>query len=175
MSPVTTSEATALAVAPVASPELFALTDEQIIGLTPDLTADDSTAPPQSQTQNAAPNSQQTAATDAATADAQQTTAASTDEIAAFKSIYPGGISEAKSAADAARQLAEFDSAFFRGDAVSRTQLARRMMEQDPAAFREMANAALRLLNEAPSQIAQQPQQQLQPQQPQTTQSQQQP
>lgn len=171
MSPVTTSEAAAQAVAPVASPELFALTDEQIIGLTPDLTADDSTAPPQSQTQNAAPNSQQTAATDTSNADAQQTTAASTEEIAAFKSIYPGGITEAKSAADAARQLSEIDSAFFRGDAVSRAQLARRMMEQDPAAFREMANAAIRLLNEAPSQTAQQPQQQ---QQPQTTQSQQQ-
>jgi hypothetical protein len=161
MSTVTTSQAAAQAVEPVASPELFALTDEQIIGLTTDLPEDDSAAGRASPAQN----SQQTSTTDAATADTQQPVAANTDEVAAFKSIYPGGIAEAKSAADAARQLADIDSAFFRGDATSRTQLARRMMEQDPAAFREMVNAAVRLLGETPAQAAPQSQQQQQPSQ----------
>jgi hypothetical protein len=167
-----TQIATQAAAPAVSVPELFALTDEQIIGLTSDLSVDEPAPTAQIQTQTAAPNPQQTSVTEPAAADTQQLAAANTDEIAAFKSIYPGGITEAKSAADAARQLADIDSAFFRGDATSRAQLARRMMEQDPAAFREMVSAAVRLLGETPSQTAQQPQQQQL--HAQTTQSQQQ-
>ncbi len=40
----------------------------------------------------------------------------------------------------------EIDAAFYRGDAAARTQLAQRMMQQDPAAFREMVEAGAKLL-----------------------------
>ena len=68
----------------------------------------------------------------------------------AWKELYPRGIEEAKSAAERARALDEIDAAFYRGDAIARTQLAQRMMQQDPAAFREMVEAGLKLLNGNP-------------------------
>ncbi|MGB8494498.1 MAG: hypothetical protein WCE53_08885 [Candidatus Acidiferrum sp.] len=74
-------------------------------------------------------------------------------EARALKEIYPGGVSEAKSAAERARQLEEFDAAYFGAagkpaEALSaaRVQLAQRLMEQDPGAFREMVAAGVRLL-----------------------------
>jgi hypothetical protein len=51
-----------------------------------------------------------------------------------LKEIYPGGVSEAKSAA------------FYRGDAGARMALAQKMMAQDAGAFREMVEAGVRLL-----------------------------
>src|SRR5271157_488251 len=74
-------------------------------------------------------------------------------EARALKELYPGGVTEAKSAAERARQLEEFDGAYF-GVAgkppeelsAARVQLAQRLMEQDPAAFREMVAAGVRLL-----------------------------
>ena len=74
---------------------------------------------------------------------------ATPEDARALKELYPGGVSEAKAAADGARQLAEIDGAYFRGDAAARGQLARRMMEQDPGAFREMVEAGVRLLEAA--------------------------
>ena len=71
----------------------------------------------------------------------------------ALKELYPGGVNEAKVAAESARQLAEIDSAFYRGDAAARAQLAQRLMQQDPAAFREMVAAGVRLL-EAGTKVA---------------------
>jgi hypothetical protein len=74
-------------------------------------------------------------------------------EARALKEIYPGGVNEAKSAAERARQLEEFDAAYFGAagkpaEALSaaRVQLAQRLMEQDPGAFREMVAAGVRLL-----------------------------
>ncbi len=74
-------------------------------------------------------------------------------EARALKEIYPGGVNEAKSAAERARQLEEFDAAYFGAAgkpaealSVARVQLAQRLMEQDPAAFREMVAAGVRLL-----------------------------
>jgi hypothetical protein len=74
-------------------------------------------------------------------------------EARALKEIYPGGVNEAKTAAERARQLEEFDGAYFGAagkpaEALSaaRVQLAQRLMEQDPAAFREMVTAGVRLL-----------------------------
>jgi hypothetical protein len=64
----------------------------------------------------------------------------------ALKEIYPGGVNEARTAAERARAMDEIDAAFFRGDGAARAQLARRMMQQDPAAFREMVEAGVRLL-----------------------------
>ncbi|MGA2299280.1 MAG: hypothetical protein ABSG77_01145 [Candidatus Acidiferrum sp.] len=77
-------------------------------------------------------------------------------EARALKEIYPGGVNEAKSAAERARQLEEFDGAYFGAagmpaEALSaaRVQLAQRLMEQDPAAFRQMVAAGVRLLEAA--------------------------
>jgi hypothetical protein len=64
----------------------------------------------------------------------------------ALKDLYPGGLSEAQSAALRARELDAIDAAFYRGDSASRAQLAQRLMHQDPAAFREMVEAGVRLL-----------------------------
>src|SRR5579871_2517661 len=105
MSTVTTPEATAPAAIPLTSPELFALTDEQIIGLTADLSAEEAS--------NATLPITTSQAQQSPTENAQQLSAATANEVAEFKTLYPGGITEAKSAADAARQLAEIDSAFF--------------------------------------------------------------
>ena len=71
---------------------------------------------------------------------------ATAEDARALKEIYPGGLSEAKSAAERARTLDEIDAAFYRGDGPARMQLAQRMMRQDPAAFREMVEAGVRLL-----------------------------
>src|SRR5271165_836419 len=71
---------------------------------------------------------------------------ATAKDARALKEIYPGGVSEAKTAADRARTLDEIDAAFYRGDGAARAQLAQRMMREDPAAFREMVEAGVRLL-----------------------------
>jgi len=74
-------------------------------------------------------------------------------EARALKEIYPGGVNEAKSAAERARQLEEFDGAYFGAAgkpaeeiSAARVQLAQRLMEQDPGAFREMVAAGVRML-----------------------------
>jgi len=74
---------------------------------------------------------------------------ATAEDARALKEIYPGGASEAKAAAERARTLDEIDAAFYRGDGAARAALAQRMMEQDPAAFREMVEAGVRLLGAA--------------------------
>lgn len=71
---------------------------------------------------------------------------ATPEDARALKEIYPGGLSEARAAAERARTLEQIDAAYYRGDAGARMQLAQRMMAQDPAAFREMVEAGLRLL-----------------------------
>ena len=68
------------------------------------------------------------------------------EDARALKEIYPGGVSEAKAAAERARELSEIDAAFYRGDAAARMALAQRMMEVDPRAFREMVEAGVRVL-----------------------------
>ena len=74
-------------------------------------------------------------------------------EARALKEIYPGGVNEAKTALERARQLEEFDAAYFGAAgrpaeelSAARVQLAQRLMEQDPGAFREMVEAGVRLL-----------------------------
>ena len=74
-------------------------------------------------------------------------------EARALKELYPGGVNEAKSAAERARQLDEIDGAYFGAPgkpaeeiSAARVQLAQRLMGQDPAAFREMVAAGVRLL-----------------------------
>jgi hypothetical protein len=74
-------------------------------------------------------------------------------EARALKEIYPGGVIEAKTAAERARQLEEFDAAYFGAAgrpaeelSAARVQLAQRLMEPDPGAFREMVAAGVKLL-----------------------------
>lgn len=64
----------------------------------------------------------------------------------ALKEIYPGGLAEAKTAAERARELETIDAAFYRGDTAARAQLAEKMLRQDSQAFREMVEAGVRLL-----------------------------
>src|SRR5258708_17008829 len=81
---------------------------------------------------------------------------ASPEDALALKELYPGGVSEARAAAERARLLDEVDRAYFGAPgnspeqlSASRAQLAQRMLREDPAAFREMVEAGIRVLQEA--------------------------
>lgn len=146
--------------------EVFALTDEQILGMEPEagipsgssLTEEQLLEPTGTSVERgAAENVAEGKATtgDAARRDAteQAREIATPAEARALKELYPGGVNEAKSAAERARQLDEFDGAYFGAAgkpaaelSAARVQLAQRLMEQDPAAFREMVGAGVRLL-----------------------------
>src|SRR5712672_2365066 len=80
---------------------------------------------------------------------------ASPEDARALKELYPGGVNEARAAAERARLLDEVDRAYFGADgnsaeqlSASRAQLAQRMLRDDPAAFREMVEAGIRVLQE---------------------------
>src|SRR5258708_27460419 len=84
---------------------------------------------------------------------------ASPEDARALKELHPGGVSEARAAAERARLLDEVDRAYFGAagnspeqHSASRAQLAQRMMREDPAAFREMVEAGIRVLQEAGTQ-----------------------
>jgi hypothetical protein len=81
---------------------------------------------------------------------------ASPEDARALKELYPGGVSEARAAVERARLLDDVDRAYFGAagnspeqTSASRAQLAQRMLREDPAAFREMVEAGLRVLQEA--------------------------
>ncbi len=81
---------------------------------------------------------------------------ASPEDARALKEVYPGGVSEARAAAERGRLLEEIDRAYFGAAgnspeqlSTSRAQLAQRMLQEDPAAFREMVAAGLQALQEA--------------------------
>src|SRR5689334_20986943 len=81
---------------------------------------------------------------------------ATPEDARALKEIYPGGVAEAKGAAERARELAEIDAVFFGGAGkpaeelrAGRAALAEKLHAQDPVAFREMVEAGVRLLNNA--------------------------
>jgi hypothetical protein len=81
---------------------------------------------------------------------------ANPEDARALKELYPGGVSEARAAAERAHVLDDIDRAYFGAAgksaqevSTSRGQLARRMLREDPAAFREMVFAGLRALEEA--------------------------
>src|SRR5712664_731374 len=81
---------------------------------------------------------------------------ASPEDARALKELYPGGVTEARAAAERGRLLEEVDRAYF-GTAgnspeqlsASRAQLAQRMLREDPAAFRENGRSGIRVLQEA--------------------------
>ena len=81
------------------------------------------------------------------------------EDARAWKEIYPGGLAEARSAAERARELVEIDKAFFGAAGrpteevrAGRMQLVERLHAQDPEAFREMVEAGARLLRGASGQ-----------------------
>jgi hypothetical protein len=78
---------------------------------------------------------------------------ANPEDARALKELYPGGVSEARAAAERARVLDDIDRAYFgtagksaQDISASREQLAQQMLREDPAAFREMVFAGLRAL-----------------------------
>jgi hypothetical protein len=84
---------------------------------------------------------------------------ATPEDARALKELYPGGVSEARAASERARLLDDFDRSYFGAAgksaqevSASRTQLAQRMLREDPAAFREMVFAGLRALEESGAQ-----------------------
>src|SRR6266481_1220200 len=84
---------------------------------------------------------------------------ASPEDARALKELYPGGVNEARAAAERARLLDEVDRAYFGADgnsaeqlSASRAQLAQRLLREDPAAFREMIEAGTGILQEAGTQ-----------------------
>ena len=101
-------------------------------------------------------NGVQQAKTEAAAYQVYRAAIASPEDARALKELYPGGVAEARAAADRARLLEEIDRAYFGAATAtpaqlgaSRAQLAQRMLREDPAAFREMVIAGLRVLEEA--------------------------
>jgi hypothetical protein len=83
---------------------------------------------------------------------------ASPEDARALKEIYPGGVAEAKSAAERARELAEIDAVFFGAAGkpaeelrAGRTALVEKLYAQNPAAFQEMVEAGVRILGRVPS------------------------
>ncbi len=81
---------------------------------------------------------------------------ASPEDARALKELYPGGVTEARAAAERGRLLEEIDHAYFGAvgnspeqTGASRAQLAQRMLREDPTAFREMVEAGIRVLQEA--------------------------
>src|ERR1700676_1205862 len=82
---------------------------------------------------------------------------ATPEDARALKEIYPGGVTEAKSAAERARELAEIDAVFFGAAGkpaeelhAGRAAFVEKLYAQNPAAFREMVGAAGRILGGAP-------------------------
>src|SRR2546427_6575752 len=80
---------------------------------------------------------------------------ANPEDARALKELYPGGVNEARTAAERARVLDDIDHAYFGAPgksaeevSVSRAQLAQTMVPENPAAFREMVFAGLRALEE---------------------------
>ena len=83
---------------------------------------------------------------------------ATPEDARALKEIYPGGVAEAKGAAERARELAEIDAVFFGATGkpseelrAGRTALVEKLYAQNPVAFREMVEAGVRILGGATS------------------------
>ena len=81
---------------------------------------------------------------------------ATPEDARALKELYPGGVNQARTAAERACTLDDIDRAYFgtvgsspEQASASRAQLAAMMMREDPAAFREMVFAGLRALEDA--------------------------
>jgi hypothetical protein len=81
---------------------------------------------------------------------------ATPEDARALKELYPGGVNEARAAAERAGVLDEIDRAYFGAAgnspeqaSAARALLAQTMLRENPAAFREMVFAGLRALEES--------------------------
>jgi hypothetical protein len=81
---------------------------------------------------------------------------ANPEDARALKELYPGGVTEARAAAERARVLDDIDRSYFgvtgksaQEVSASRAELAQRMLRENPTAFREMVFAGLRALESA--------------------------
>jgi hypothetical protein len=81
------------------------------------------------------------------------------EDARALKELYPGGVNEARAAAERARILDDIDRAYLGAAgksaqevSASRAQLAQKMLHEDPVAFREMVFAGLRALEDVGNQ-----------------------
>jgi hypothetical protein len=81
---------------------------------------------------------------------------ATPEDARALKELYPGGVNEARAAANRSQLLDQIDLAYFgtvgksaEETSAARAQLVTMMLREDPAAFREMVFAGLRALEEA--------------------------
>jgi len=131
--------------------ELSALTDEQILEIAPEPQDVELSDPPLDSVSEAQP----VATTEAAAKTVESGPFAAPEDVRALAELYPGGLSQAKTAAERARTLDEIDAAYFGTAAgtpeqvsASRAQLAQKMLRDDPAAFREMVFAGLRALED---------------------------
>ena len=151
--------------------DIFALTDEQILEIDPKPQDVQVTAARQGAESGPAGDPGQGTRVDtpatgptapaatATAATASQTTPApfsAPDDVRALAELYPGGLTQAKTAAERAHTLDEIDAAYFGAGgnspeqiSASRAQLAQRMLREDPAAFREMVFEGLRALQGA--------------------------
>ena len=164
--------------------DLFALTDEQILEIEPEgevnvapptlpaqagFRAGSSPAGPSEVAENAGlkpsatQNSNEPTALPSEASNASSPASSATasgpfsapEDVRALAELYPGGVTQARSAAERARTLDEIDAAYFGAAGTSpdqvnaaRAQLAQRMLHEDPAAFREMVFAGLRALED---------------------------
>jgi len=134
--------------------DLFALTDEQILEIEPEAQDVEVSAPGPEAKPETTGGSQAPASTEnLAATNAGPFSGA--EEVRALAELYPGGIAQAKTAAERARTLDEIDAAYFGAAggtpeqaSASRAQLAQRMLREDPVAFRELVFAGLRALEE---------------------------
>lgn len=141
--------------------EVFALTDEQILGVEPEVQGEDDRVDPEEAEKAGQAQTAEEAGSEvdgskpgeAAETDARIANAAEQDAAKAAEKV---ATLEAR-----ARELEEIDAAFFGASGKSaeetradRVQLAQRMMEQDPAAFRAMVEAAVSVLGGAAKAVA---------------------
>src|SRR5258708_18063472 len=87
------------------------------------------------------------------------------EETRALKELYPGGVEQARTAAERARTLDEIDAAFYGGagkapggQSAGRPALAQRMLREGPTPFRQIGFSGLRAPEEHRSAPAPRPQ-----------------
>ena len=141
--------------------DIFMLTDEQILEIDPDpQEVQVRAAEPEAKSAPASDSEQRTTVEAPATTTTEQAAPPAVSapfsapaDLRALAELYPGGITQAKTAAERARTLDAIDAAYFGTAGISpeqinaaRAQLAEHMLQENPAAFREMVLAGLRAL-----------------------------
>ena len=152
--------------------DIFMLTDEQILEVVPETAS--AGGPQDLEVAEEAPSASLPGSTEqgaslpeAATEAASQSSAtgntaaapvsfSNPEDMRAVAELYPGGLTQAKTASERARLLDDIDRAYFGAQGstpeqarASRAELAQMMLREDPAAFREMVFAGLRALQES--------------------------